>query len=1000
MQAKRLFLILTMGIGLTLFSSLLLSGYPAQITHAQSGTGVIRVSPIGTDTPTCGSVATPCRTVQYAIGLANPADEILVATGIYTDPAGTVAALDKSITLQGGWSIDFLNNDPALYPTTLDARRMGSVISITGQTDNPIAPTIDGFIITRGNADSQAIKGGGIYSLYADPTIINNIFTNNIANSTHYFTGDGGGLYLSHSSGVTIIRDNTFISNTAAITGGWGQGGAIFSEYSSPQIIGNVISGNVANGFVAIPGVRSIGGNGGGIVVYYGMTNTTVISGNQILNNVGSSGEHGTGGGLTLGRGAMLVKNNTVRENTACSNGYGSGGGIFLSANTGPVTITNNLVENNAAGTGAVATPNTSSRGGGIFLEYMLLPGPVVIENNTVAENIAGTADIGNGGGIYLRNSTGATIIRNNRVLSNTGSTGNWAIGGGVYISESSVATITENLIEGNIASTAPYPQPGAGGGLATQSNDSGIIVQNNTIRNNIAASNGWGQAGGYFSRWDDNFIFEDNLVENNSGAFNHTAFGGGVYLESSSITMQHNTLQNNHSSIIDGHGGGAFVYLSPATLNANTIISNTGAISTSPTGTGYGGGLALYASNIVTVSNNIIAKNQGTGAGPSEGDGIWVRSFDAANATYSLLLHNTIANNSIEGIWIGKYSTAVLTNNIISGHTMAMTNTTPTSATVNADHTLFWNNTTVPLSGTNAIFDDPVFAGSDDYHLSLGSAAIDAGVDVGITTDIDGNSRPVNGIPDIGADEYYSCDIPVTAASISGEENGYTDVPYVFTSVITPANATEPVSYAWSPEPNSGGGTLNLATYQWANPGVYTITLTVENCGGTIITTHTITIEEPHQSPSCDVPLTDVSINGVDNGHINTPYVFSSTVTPVSATLPITHTWSPEPNSGAGTLNLATYQWANPGVYTITLTAENCGGSATATHTVTINGESWHIYLPLIMKAVTGRTTNEKRSVHPPQIVTEEALPTALTSREYTGGSLSLLPPRKPEMP
>ena len=236
---------------------------------AQSGTGTIRVATTGTNTAGCGSVAAPCRTVQYAVNLGVAGDQILVATGTYTDQAGTVIALNKTVMVQGGWNSAFTVHNPALYPTTLDARRAGSVISITGQTNAPISPTIDGFIITRGDASSQEIKGGGLYSIYANPIVVNNVFTNNVANSIHYYTGDGGGLYLSQSPGVAVIRNNVFISNTAAITGGWGQGGAIFSEYSSPLIVGNVISGNFANGFIAIPGARSIGGNGGGIALSY-----------------------------------------------------------------------------------------------------------------------------------------------------------------------------------------------------------------------------------------------------------------------------------------------------------------------------------------------------------------------------------------------------------------------------------------------------------------------------------------------------------------------------------------------------------------------------------------------------------------------------------------------------------------------------------------------------------------------------------------------------------
>jgi len=45
-------------------------------------------------------------------------------------------------------------------------------------------------------------------------------------------------------------------------------------------------------------------------------------------------------------------------------------------------------------------------------------------------------------------------------------------------------------------------------------------------------------------------------------------------------------------------------------------------------------------------------------------------------------------------------------------------------------------------------------------YHLQIGSAAIDAGVDAGVTTDIDGDTRPWGAGYDIGADEYTGATI------------------------------------------------------------------------------------------------------------------------------------------------------------------------------------------------------------------------------------------------
>jgi hypothetical protein len=96
--------------------------------------------------------------------------------------------------------------------------------------------------------------------------------------------------------------------------------------------------------------------------------------------------------------------------------------------------------------------------------------------------------------------------------------------------------------------------------------------------------------------------------------------------------------------------------------------------------------------------------------------------------------------------------------------------------------------------------------------------------------------------------------------------------------------------------------------------------------------------------------PVTDVGITGPTIGLTNTLYTFNAVITPPAATTPITYTWSPPPNAGQGTAS-AQYQWSMPDVYTITLAAENCGGSDTATHAITIADEGWIIYLPLILR-------------------------------------------------
>jgi len=63
----------------------------------------------------------------------------------------------------------------------------------------------------------------------------------------------------------------------------------------------------------------------------------------------------------------------------------------------------------------------------------------------------------------------------------------------------------------------------------------------------------------------------------------------------------------------------------------------------------------------------------------------------------------------------------------------------------------------TIMVSAIN-LWDDPAFVAPDagDFHIGSDSAAIDAGVDAGVGTDLDGEGRPAGAGYDIGADEFY----------------------------------------------------------------------------------------------------------------------------------------------------------------------------------------------------------------------------------------------------
>jgi len=145
----------------------------------------------------------------------------------------------------------------------------------------------------------------------------------------------------------------------------------------------------------------------------------------------------------------------------------------------------------------------------------------------------------------------------------------------------------------------------------------------------------------------------------------------------------------------------------------------------------------------------------------------------------------------------------------------------------------------------------------------------------------------------------------------IDGLASGFTDVLYTFTAAITPSDATTPTVYTWSPPPDSAQG-LASASYEWAAPGVYTITLTAENCAGAVSDTHTITIETP---PGAAIdPTTGGTIVYTDTQGLTTtvqvpPGAVSETITLVYTPIPSpTQSISPELRFSGHAFNLEAY--------------------------------------------------------------------------------------------
>jgi hypothetical protein len=173
-------------------------------------------------------------------------------------------------------------------------------------------------------------------------------------------------------------------------------------------------------------------------------------------------------------------------------------------------------------------------------------------------------------------------------------------------------------------------------------------------------------------------------------------------------------------------------------------------------------------------------------------------------------------------------------------------------------------------------------------------------------------------------------------------------DTLYAFDTVITPTDATAPITYTWTPTPTGNPG-FSAAFYQWAEPGTYTFSVSAQNCGGRFAASHTIDIQPA--TAVCTTPLSAIDITGPATGTVNTTLTFDISITPADATPPITYTWTPAP-LGPADAATAAYRWAEPGTYLLSVTARNCGGATRmATHSVEIVATQQHVYLPLVLR-------------------------------------------------
>ncbi|MBN2134664.1 MAG: hypothetical protein JW737_02945 [Acidobacteria bacterium] len=296
----------------------------------------------------------------------------------------------------------------------------------------------DGFGITGGTA------GGGFYVYKGDYfTISNNkIFSNQ---------GTYGGGVVIGAQNVPYTNTNITISqNIIAKNGGVNGGGgiSIYDGASNYNILRNLIIGNFTPWY-------------GAGIAHYGYSDGGFIVGNEILFN------ESFGAGIVGGSGAGIYVAGTVA------------GGV----GAGSVSLTDNLIQGNLAGSG---------HGGGIRTQFFsgtdTLGAPATwntlqLFNNTIVNNVAAVA----GGGISLSDVARSFII-NNTIANND-----------------SVSTGADAFPPGNLGQSEPHV-----GGIASIAHSpalatlSGQIFSNPILHNNII--------------WNNRSFYEDSTLNGGAG--------------------------------------------------------------------------------------------------------------------------------------------------------------------------------------------------------------------------------------------------------------------------------------------------------------------------------------------------------------------------------------------------------------------------------------------------------------------------------------------------
>lgn len=408
-------------------------------------------------------------------------------------------------------------------------------------------------------------------------------------------------------SGVKIIGSDVVLKDVN-VTGNssQGNGGGIYVEDGSVEIIGGSVSNNTA---VGLPDKSGIQGGGG----IYAVRSDVVLKDTTVSNNT-VTGANSDGGGVLVKNGSLTVTDSTISDNTAPDQGGG------IAAAWSDLEITDSTISGNKAAVGAgILTEDNKAAG-----EHTHTITNSKIQNNE-ASNIGGGMYIGTSSDMTITDSTlsgntatnqGGAIVTysaRNVTLDHTTVKGNKAAIGGGILSFGTALADTHITLKSGTEVTGNTATSGAGlYAWSVGSNPVQIDIEKSSITNNTATNAG----GGIFA-----YIGVKVRADGADISGNKAVNGGGLYLYGTAADPSRTTVDLINKTTITNnsatsYGGGIFAYNGVTLKAENTkFLGNTA---------NTAGGILLWSNSSADLNNSEVSGNKATG----NGGGVYV--FDA----------------------------------------------------------------------------------------------------------------------------------------------------------------------------------------------------------------------------------------------------------------------------------------------------------------------------------------------------------------------------------